>query len=245
MFILLRLLLAHFIGDFVLQTNRIYAQKFKGITGVIPHSFVVAISVLVFTWPYLGLLATWIFILFVFTTHLVQDWIKANYIKIKGSFWIYILDQALHIAAMFAALFTPLKNLKPPESSNNPLVLLYNNNILMLYLIGIIIATYNGYYIISNFKKTFLSYRQEWDYSAFGKWYGIIERGGIVTLFFIGGHYVALLPLVIIARPLFYMLAKSKFDINVEFNSLLEVVLSSCVGIITGLSLSIALRYIS
>jgi len=245
MFIFIRLLLAHFIGDYVLQFNRIYARKFKGLKGIVPHAALIAICFIVFSWPYLKLPGLWIFILFIFITHLIQDWIKANYIKIKGNFWIYVLDQILHIAAIMVVFLTKLSNLQPPEVSSGFMGLFYNNDLAIIYSIAIIVATYNGHYLISNFKKTFLPSRSLWDYSPFEKWYGIIERAGIVSIFFLGRFYFFLLPFIIFLRPFVFSLVKKSFNADSKFKSPAEITLSATTAVLTGIFLYVIKHCIS
>lgn len=245
MFIFIRLLLAHFIGDYVLQFNRIYAGKFKGLKGVVPHATVIAVCFIIFSWPYLKIPVLWIFILFIFVTHLLQDWIKANYIKRKGDFSTYVFDQILHIAAITVVFLTSLKTVQPPGESSGFIGSFYNNDLAMIYSIAIIVATYNGHYLISNFKKTFLASQPIREYSAFEKWYGILERAGIVSIFFLGGAYFFLLPFIIFLRPPVYNLTKESFNANIRFKSLTETALSTAVAVLSGIFLYIIKQHIS
>jgi len=245
MFIFIRLLLAHFIGDYVLQFNRIYAGKFKGLKGVIPHAAIIAACFIVFSWPYLKIPALWVFILFIFVTHLLQDWIKANHIKRKGDFSTYVLDQILHIAAIAVVFLTRLKTLQPPGEGSSFILLFYNNDLAMIYSIAVIAATYNGHYLISNFKKTFMTSKPIREYPAFEKWYGITERAGIVSVFFLGGAYFYLLPFIILLRHPVYNLTKENFNADIRFKSITETALSATVAVLTGIFLFIIKQRIS
>ncbi|MCX5702916.1 MAG: DUF3307 domain-containing protein [Candidatus Omnitrophica bacterium] len=56
MFLFLRLVLGHFIGDFILQTNKIYELKHRSLRGGLPHALFITASYIAVSWPYLALL---------------------------------------------------------------------------------------------------------------------------------------------------------------------------------------------
>ena len=116
MFIFIRLLLAHFVGDFPLQFNKIYVLKHTGLAGGLPHSFLVISSLLAFSWPYLYLPKIWICIFFVGGIHLLQDSIKISYEKAQYAFLLYVFDQLFHVATIATVLLTDLSDLSAPAS---------------------------------------------------------------------------------------------------------------------------------
>ena len=240
MFIFIRLLLAHLIGDYLLQSNKIYKCKSEGLRGVLPHIVLITICLLVFSWPYLKLPSLWIFIFFIAITHLLQDWIKVNYIKVSGDFWVYLLDQVLHIAIVATVFLTDLTNIQPSKSTGGFIVVIYNNNLILVYLIALITATYNGFYLISNFRNTFLGVVCE--YNAFKKWYGVLERAGVVSIFFLGGFFFLLIPIVFFLRPIVFALGKNRFNIDQQFVSRSEIALSWTIAGITGIILYLIMR---
>lgn len=223
-------MLAHFIGDYLLQFNRIYALKHKGLKGIIPHVLLVVLCFIILSWPYLGLSSMWIFIAYIGIVHLFQDWIKIELTKIREErfFWYYLYDQLIHVLTIMAVFLTPLKNLSYPKNPANFLLPIYNNNIAMLYLIALIVATYNGFYMIINIRKTFL--KSQYAYSEFEKQFGMLERAIIVSLFFVKLPFLS--PLVFGLRPLLFKLSKGK--INAEFVSSTEAAMSWFIGIGTG-----------
>ncbi len=232
MFIFLRLLLAHLVGDYLLQFNKIYSLKFKGLKGGIPHMLLILISLIIFSWPYLMLPTMWYFIFFIGITHLFQDWIKAAFIKIKNNFWVYSLDQALHIILIAMVFFTSLRSLQPPTENTNFITSLYSNNFLVLYLIALIAVTYNGFYLISNFEKTFMG--KPFVSAPFKKWYGMIERALIVSIFFLGRFFFLLIPVVFFTRIFIFAMGKNKLAIEKQFISFSEITLSWTVAVFTG-----------
>ncbi|MFC1508205.1 DUF3307 domain-containing protein [Candidatus Omnitrophota bacterium] len=237
MFIFLRLLLAHFIGDFPLQFDSVYKIKCKGPRGVIPHVLIVAAMLILLSWPYLKLVDMWVFIAFVSMTHLFQDQAKMFFKKgRKETFWQYLTDQFLHIAAISIVLLTYFKDLKPPQEAIYPVAKIYNNDLLIVCLILIIVATYNGYYMIETFKNTFFETRHS--STRFEKWYGMIERLAIVLVFLPGGAFLITIPFILCLRvPIYRVVSKYKLNLNKEFISFLEISLSGTVALAAGIAL--------
>lgn len=240
MFIFIRLLLAHFIGDFPLQFNKIYNLKHKGLIGILPHAFIIMGCLIILSWPYLNFPGLWGFIFFVTIIHLFQDSIKVSYKKIKFSFWLYLLDQLSHVALIAVVLFTDLKNLRPPKNADGFIVSLYNNNLLVIYLIAIIIATYNGYFMIRNFKNTF--FEKAYSCSTYEKWYGMFERALLVSIFLLDRYLFLFISGVFLLRPLIFIFGKRRLALNQEFIGGSEVISSWIVAIVTGLFLFIIKR---
>jgi hypothetical protein len=232
MFYFLRLLLAHFIGDFPLQFNFIFRSKLKGFHGTIPHALIIFACMVALSWPYLGLPQVWAFLVFIAATHLVQDSLKVKFGG-KNAFFSYILDQLMH-AALIACLFPVGLGQLPPPAGNSPLIQGYNNNGLVVLLIALIAATYNGYFMIRCFKDTYLGRAH---YSGFEKWYGIAERGAIVLAFFLRPVplYVTL-PLIVLLRPLFYRLLSRRCGVEKDFLCLDEALMSWAVALLTVLA---------
>lgn len=104
------LLLGHFIGDFLLQNNRLVEYKNKRFSGVLLHSAIVLAVYLILIWGFIDGYETAslfeVFILSIFLTfsHLVIDILK--YILIKTKFGksrdmcIFLLDQLFHIISI-------------------------------------------------------------------------------------------------------------------------------------------------
>lgn len=244
MFIFLRLLLAHFIGDFPLQFNKVFALKLKGLKGGIPHALFVTASFIFFSWPYLNMPAMWAFIIFLGSIHLVQDRIKLMFKKIKFAFWFYILDQLMHVGTICLVFLTDLKNAAPPIESN-PFVAVYNNDLVILYFIAAIFVTYNGFFLIRNFKDSLLG-RIIGPFHAYEKWYGMAERLVLLTIFLLGNCYFLLIPAVLFVRPFIAVMGKKPLNLSHKvvnwMLSWVEILLSWTVGLGTGAALYIITR---
>lgn len=247
MFIFLRLYLAHLIGDFPLQFNKIYKLKHSGLKGTTPHVLIIMICMLAISWPYLNLPLLWIFIFFVGITHLFQDWLKVtfvnNYIKAHDNFWFYVLDQIIHFVILSLIFLTSLKNVEPPASQSFFFTYIYNNDRLILYFIALILATYNGRYMTLTFHKTFL--KKQYVCIPFETWYCIFERALIVTLFFFRGFLFLLVPVVLLARPLLVKWGVKKETISPQFLSCADRMVSTAIAVAVGILLYVLLPYFS
>jgi len=103
MFLFWRLILAHFMGDFLLQPNKLAYWKQQSWEGVLVHSSIVtAVSVLC-TIDYIGTLYPWLIVLGI--SHFVIDQIKMMCIK-HSPRWDTIIcfsaDQITHLVVVYA-----------------------------------------------------------------------------------------------------------------------------------------------
>jgi len=98
------LLFAHLLGDFPLQTDRVFRLKLKGHKGLALHTAIhmMVTAVLIrHSWRY------WPILLLIGTIHYLTDWIK---IKYSGSQLTpgFLLDQVIHVMTLFIiALIAP------------------------------------------------------------------------------------------------------------------------------------------
>jgi len=148
MFLFYRLLLAHIIADFPMQTNQIFKVKMNTKWGVLLHSSIVLLFSIFFTFPYLEDSKVIIILLLIFLSHTVIDKLKMEYSKKtkNQSIRILLLDQALHIAiiAVLAFNFTESYLLSSPFNSafSNYLIDIYNSDIFIVSLIGYIASVF-------------------------------------------------------------------------------------------------------
>ncbi|MDD5775739.1 MAG: DUF3307 domain-containing protein [Candidatus Omnitrophica bacterium] len=234
MFLFIRLLLAHFIGDFPLQFNFIFKLKLKGLRGVIPHALIIFFCGIAMSWPYLHMPLIWGFLAFIAVTHLIQDSLKINYGKPKHGFWAYVIDQITHASLISLIFFTGLKDLPAPEPSNW-FVRLYSHDGLAIYLIILIAATYNGHFLIRCFKDSFVKNANPCD--AYEKWFGMFERLAIVSLFLTRLPLWAVILLSLALRPLTYVSLKERLSLHRCFVAVPDMVLSWIIGLAGGMTL--------
>lgn len=238
MFIFLRLLLAHFIGDFPLQFDAIYKLKLKGFAGNLPHALLITACSAAAMWPWLRLPSVWLFVLFIGVTHLLEDYLKIKTGRGGCGFLSYVTDQLIHVAVISAVWLTPLARLGPlpgpPVVHQCLFVQLYADDVLVVFVICLIAASYNGHYMIRCFKDSFM---ERAEYSNFEKWFGKIERGAVVTGFFLGGGFLLAVPAIFGLRPLAFGLFGRRLTLPRSFVSPKEIFLSWTVAILTGLVL--------
>jgi hypothetical protein len=232
MFMFIRLLLAHFIGDFPLQFDSIYKLKLKGLHGIVPHALIIGCCGVAMSWPYLHIPMVWFFLIFMTATHLVQDKIKLNFTNAKYSFWSYLLDQISHVGLISLMFLTHVKDLPPPAIQSNLFIRLYSNNGLLIYIIVLIAATYNGHYLIRCFKDTFLIKTTQC--YVYEKWFGMCERALIVTFFCLRMPLWAILPCSLALRPLTFVCMKKTLKLHPCFMSVPDMVLSWIIGLLCG-----------
>lgn len=95
-FILLKLLAAHIVGDFFLQTDKIcegkYAKGARRLGYLAIHSGINALL----AWLFAALWECWQIPVIVFFTHYLIDYAKSAIGS--GSLWMFITDQLLHLA---------------------------------------------------------------------------------------------------------------------------------------------------
>ncbi|MBA7547320.1 hypothetical protein ES705_39734 [subsurface metagenome] len=148
MFLFYRLLLAHIIADFPMQTNQIFKVKANTEWGVLIHTLIVLIFSILFAFPYLEDPKVIMILLIIFLSHTVIDKLKMEYSKKtkNQSIRILLLDQALHIAiiAILTFNFTESYLLSSPFNSVflNYLIDIYNSDIFIVSLIGYIASVF-------------------------------------------------------------------------------------------------------
>lgn len=130
--LLVQLILAHLLGDFVLQTNAIFKWKMKSWLGVLNHAFIILVCSIALTSAFWGEESLWWMLAIIFISHFLQDclkvWFDKKYNK-KASTWPYFLDQVFHVALIVALSWGV-----PPAFS-------VQKSLLSLYFIGLILVT--------------------------------------------------------------------------------------------------------
>lgn len=203
MFLFLRCLLAHFIGDFPFQTNEVYKLKTQSIWGQFFHGQIVGITMLVAGWPYLGDIRFWIFAGFIALTHGVQDQLKVAYLnRLMGRFWPFLIDQAIHVALIAVVLLIPFA--PPPPPSTHSLLRWYWNDHLILTATGLLASSFMGIYVLEAFRLSYFTDDQRFPASnlqdRFSVRYGMAERAAITAaLTFCPIGYLAA-PLLLLPR---------------------------------------------
>lgn len=96
------LLLAHFIGDFPLQSQFIAMNKNKYWYIMCAHCYIWA-GVVSLVLMHLGIFAPWKFV-FLFIGHYIVDYIKSSQKTIPENWWMIYPDQIFHVAQLLIVL---------------------------------------------------------------------------------------------------------------------------------------------
>ncbi|MDO7170634.1 DUF3307 domain-containing protein [Mariniflexile sp. AS56] len=237
MMVLIKLLLAHIIGDFFLQPRKWVKEKEKKklkSKKLYLHVLIHVALTSIFLWD----LSLWPIILSIGITHLIIDAAKLLYQKKKTKRLLFFIDQLLHIAVIYFCyyLFT--------ENAFNLSFLVTENSLLLaaclLFLTiptSIIMKTIFFKWNISELTKNNQSLEDA------GKYIGILERV-LVFIFIIVGHWEAV-GFLITAKSVFRFgdLKESKHRQLTEY-ILIGTLISFGIAIITGIIYStITLHY--
>lgn len=201
MFLFLRLFLAHMLGDFPFQTSEIFRLKTQSIWGQILHAQIVAITAVILSIPYLGHTSLWLFIFFIASTHVSQDWIKIKiWNRRLNYFWSFTLDQTLHIAVIALVLLFPYAHHAPVRPVNLPEWLAwYWRDDVIVHGVAYLMTTFQGIYHLDTLKRSYLkSHQGVFSMRKLDVRYGMCERAVITAL--AASPYLVWTPLVLLAR---------------------------------------------
>ncbi|MDP3980259.1 MAG: DUF3307 domain-containing protein [Chlamydiota bacterium] len=245
MFLFIRFILAHLIGDFPLQVNAIYKAKIQGARGKLIHVIIIGILLSLFSWPFWGNWHLWYFILFVCTTHFFQDWAKiaiTEKLKMPSSFYFFALDQIFHMLILSLIFLTPLSSLK--VSIKNPTIFtqIYLNNHLFILAIGYLIVSFAGVFLIGTFKSTCLNKRYETAFmEPVQKYYSMTERVLMLSLLLYKiPFFIVSLPIFFIAKYLFTNREIKRLQAKEYAPYLLDTLLGAFLVGLTGIIIKIA-----
>lgn len=219
-----RLALAHIISDFTLQTNKIAVWKRESAWGVLFHAMIFFIVGYILTFSRISevwleirgvALHGWACLAIITTLHFIEDnwrvW-TINKFNSPDSFGFFLWDQFIHYLMIF--IFTPLDESIVPEKW----VI-----IAIIYALAAHFTTILIYYVE---KDIFLSVKIRTDL----KYYSIIERVVIVSLFLLPGNWWIFMLLLWIVKSIYYRI-KKVYDF-----SWIHLVLNYTVAIVLGLA---------
>jgi hypothetical protein len=203
------LILAHFIADFPLQSDKIFALKSKYSWGVLPHIFISFMTNLVVAFPYVGFKKFWLAILFLAISHFLLDWLKVLLTKklLNDSIFTFLLDQILHIFFIWICCFY-LFDIPSPDINNRLVLSYYLNKKIILALTGLVFSIFGGGVLIHYIRKTFFQIKTEksGDQVLFPvankRRMGYFERFFSTLGTIIGGWLLILVPLAFLPRIL-------------------------------------------
>lgn len=219
MALFLRLVLAHFVADFVLQPDEVFEARKKGFRGAAIHYVVVFFTFFVFALPYLKFWGCWLIIFLASITHAIQDELKLRYIVNKKlTFIIFIFDQIFHI--LFISFIFLFKFAAEKIPVVNKLTQVYSNDHFVVLGIAYIVSIFMGAYLKDAFKTAYLKNKQITN--PIWVKYGMFERCLITTA--LANNYF----LVVLAIPLLVRILTGRFFcLDFIFN----LIYSSAIGL--------------
>ncbi len=224
MFLFWRLILAHLLADFTLQTNKIAEVKSKNIFGVMVHTLIFFMLSLFLYNNFLE--NNWIYIVVIALSHFFIDTMRIVVIKKyrkKDSVLFFIVDQILHISIIFL-VWKFFLVLSAPLMRERWVI------VLALYIIATHFTTIFIYYL-KNFDETSIKGKE--------KYYGIAERTIIFFCLLLPGFWKMLFPLVWMGR---FFLAKTRIKEQLDY-SRENIIVGSGMAIIVGIIARIVYIY--
>ncbi len=140
---LLHIIIAHFIGDFVLQPTSLLKKKYESWVGTFIHSGIIGILMALFLLPFWQNTYIWILVIIVTVTHFIQDVSKVNYLKANKknrSMVPFLLDQFAHLLLLFILGKDLIKLV--PAAMPDQITALYFSLEFVVGLLGLIISTF-------------------------------------------------------------------------------------------------------
>lgn len=229
--ILLRLIIAHLLADFLFQTDKINTGKKKGISSGVfwIHILIVGAT----TYLLLGQWSNWYLPLIVMILHGGIDYIKIRLSGDKENVWLYAADQFFHlltIVAVWSFFYSQsiLKLLQLPMEA-------LRDEKALIVLIAFLIVTYPIGYLIGMFTQQWRQADDDGLPNA-GKTIGFIERT-LILIFVLAQQWEAI-GFLLAAKSVFRFgdLNNDKDRRNTEYiliGTLLSFALSIVVGIFT------------
>lgn len=237
MIILLKLLLSHFVGDFILQPGSWVVEKEeKKIRSVKLFLHLLLHGALV--WLILWNLNGWLPALLVVLFHGVIDIIKIYAQKEDQKTWWFLTDQALHLIGITAIWYFWFKpDITLPPLHDNSIIWIYATALVFITVVsGIVIQV-----VMSKWSES-LNSSSDASLSNAGKYIGILERLLIFT-FVVSGHWEAV-GFLIAAKSVFRFgdLKESKERKLTEY-ILIGTLLSFGIALVTGIIVVKLLTY--
>lgn len=228
--IFIPLILAHLLGDFILQPNSWVADKEKRKSGSIYlyiHVLLHILLALIFLWD----LTLWGIALIIGITHFLIDWIKIHFQTVKTKRTWFFIDQFLHISviAVMSVLYFPY--FRWEDFFNHENLKLLTAVIFLTVPSSILIKTLISIWTPVNIEHSKL---QTESLVNAGKYIGILERL-LVFVFILVNHWEGV-GFMIAAKSVFRFsdLAEAKQRKLTEY-VLIGTLLSFGIAVITGI----------
>lgn len=204
------LTLAHFIADFPLQSDKIYALKSKHKWGILPHIFISFITNLLVAFPFLVHRNFWIAVILLAVSHFLLDWLKILVTKelLSDSLALFLIDQLLHIFFIWLVCCY-LFDIPSPHIKSNFFSDIYLNKKIIISLAGLVFSVFGGGVLIHYIRKIIHRLKtkgrdEQVHFPDFNKRrIGYIERFFSTLGTILGGWFIVIVPVGFISRLIF------------------------------------------
>ena len=226
--ILTRLLFAHILSDFFLQTESLCRGKYKGGKKQILYLLVHSVIHAAVAYLFVGLWNNWIIPLIIFITHFVIDWIKTS--RKEDNAKVFIIDQMAHLVVIFL-----LWNFM---ADTFPLCQLWNNfdwdnTKIWAILIGYALMLKPSSVLLNLLLNKWGSVTNNKSLPKAGEWIGYLER--ILILTFVLTNNVEGVGFLLAAKSVFrFGELKKSDDVKTTEYILLGTFSSFTIAILTG-----------
>jgi hypothetical protein len=226
--VLIKLLIVHFLSDFVLQTDKLIKKKEKHLLGSY-HLYMHAGIHAALSWLVLWQVELWYVALIIFVTHLLIDAGKLYFTTKKNMRWLFALDQLSHIAIIIIlAAYTSSIAYTWSEAY---LKILWPFLFCVLFLtspVGVMLKIFFTRWTLTDDETGIYGLKNA------GKWIGMLERL-LIFLFIITDHFSAV-GLLLTAKSVFRFgdLSKAK-NMKLTEYVLIGTLLSFGIAIVIGL----------
>jgi hypothetical protein len=198
MFLFLKLTLAHFIADFVLQFEELFQLKLRSFLGHFLHALAHAVISIALLWPYRDRPFIYAFVAAMSVIHLFQDVLKYRFMEVKKYFFLlFVADQIVHCLFLATILLFPISREKLPDTGNVLYNLLYLQSEWTLYATLFLITTLGGSYLLNAFGTSYLKgSRPDRFITTPEIVHGVVERTVVTGLFLLSSN-----PLLLVCSP--------------------------------------------
>jgi Protein of unknown function (DUF3307) len=222
---LTKLILAHFMTDFLLQPKSWVEErtiKHFASPKLYLHGFVTAIVAFAITG-----FSYWLVALVIFVTHIMIDGWKSYH---KTTFRYFMIDQLLHILVIIGCWYVAFLSV---EKINNAWQLLNKDLHIWKLLNAFVFVTIPAGILIGQFTKQWQDKIENADSLLnAGKWIGIIER--VIVLIFVLKNDYAAISLLLAAKGIIRFNEKDRPEIKTEY-LVIGTLLSIGIAIVAGL----------
>ncbi|MFH0838461.1 MAG: DUF3307 domain-containing protein [Patescibacteria group bacterium] len=142
MSLFLYLYLIHFLADYTFQTLAIVRYKSEHFLGVVLHTTVHLLVLLIVLAPFLPDNKVWLSIGVIYITHIMMDQTKVTLNRVRAKYirFFYFADQIMHLLIATACAYY-IGHLTPKYLTGQALSL-YTNRSFVLYLLILTLVTY-------------------------------------------------------------------------------------------------------